>query len=377
MRVLGARWRRTAYAGAVLGLLLRLSALDADAESAVRVIAYFDALVAGHASAAALVQATARLAECPAGLVEAASGRGPRAVPGGPVEEAVPPKGAAVREVGAGAGTVWLEREGPARPLDAIVLERFAAAAAVTLERAAAQVLAGGDPALVELALSAGAGEAERARALRLLGFGPGARLQVLAVAGSGEDGAALAGRLRAAGHHTRTARIDGVVAVLTAAGSEAGGVSSDRCGAPGGWRAGVGPVVASGAGLAESWERARTALRFAGASPGAQVVRWADLGALALIAEHVPDEAIAALPDVRAVRELARRPHGAEALEAVRALCEEGTVRRAAASVHLHHSSLAARIARAEDALGFSLSSPAGRMRAHLALTLAALRPV
>ncbi|SFK40117.1 PucR C-terminal helix-turn-helix domain-containing protein [Streptosporangium canum] len=60
-------------------------------------------------------------------------------------------------------------------------------------------------------------------------------------------------------------------------------------------------------------------------------------------------------LADVRAVEELSRRPYGAEALEAVRALCAEGSVRRAAAAVHLHHSSLAARIARAEAVLGWS----------------------
>ncbi|MFB9722696.1 helix-turn-helix domain-containing protein [Planobispora longispora] len=48
---------------------------------------------------------------------------------------------------------------------------------------------------------------------------------------------------------------------------------------------------------------------------------------------------------------------------------------RRAAAAVHLHHSSLAGRVARAEAVLGFSLADPAGRLRAHLALRLALLR--
>jgi DNA-binding PucR family transcriptional regulator len=43
---------------------------------------------------------------------------------------------------------------------------------------------------------------------------------------------------------------------------------------------------------------------------------------------------------------------------------------------VHLHHSSLAARIARAEAVLGFSLADSAGRLRAHLALQLVRLRP-
>ncbi|MFC7105544.1 hypothetical protein ACFQQB_37050 [Nonomuraea rubra] len=46
------------------GLLLRLSTLDADAESAVRVIAYFDSLVRDHVSVPVLLTATARLTQC-------------------------------------------------------------------------------------------------------------------------------------------------------------------------------------------------------------------------------------------------------------------------------------------------------------------------
>ncbi|WP_440107134.1 helix-turn-helix domain-containing protein [Streptosporangium sp. H16] len=49
---------------------------------------------------------------------------------------------------------------------------------------------------------------------------------------------------------------------------------------------------------------------------------------------------------------------------------------RQAAVAVHLHHSSLAARIARAEAVLGFSLADSAGRLRAHLAMRLVRLRP-
>ncbi|WP_063767669.1 PucR family transcriptional regulator [Streptosporangium roseum] len=348
------------------GLLLRLSTLDADAESAVRVIAYFDSLVRNHASVSVLLQATARLTQCPVGLVDSVTGRRMRvSSPGGAVERsdatAGPPAG---RPLGSSLGSVWIEREGQAHGLDEIVLERFAGAAEVTLERAAALAQAGNDPALVELVLSADAGEAERARALRLLGFGPAARVQVLA--GPAGDGAALAAHLRAAGHHARTARMGDTAAVL---------VSPEVDRLPETWRVGVGPPV-DGAGVAGSWTGARTALRFTGPHPADRVVNWADLGALALFATHVPDEAISGLADVRAVEELSRRPYGAEALEAVRALCAEGSVRRAAAAVHLHHSSLAARIARAEAVLGFSLADPAGRLRAHLALQLVRLRP-
>ncbi|MDP9865879.1 MULTISPECIES: helix-turn-helix domain-containing protein [Streptosporangium] len=346
------------------GLLLRLSTLDADAESAVRVIAYFDSLVQNHASVPVLLQATARLTQCPVGLVDAVTGRRLRVSPGGnPERSGAPPESAADRPLGSSLGAVWMERGGRAHGLDEIVLERFAVAAEITLERAAALAQTGNDPALVELALSADACEAERARALRLLGFGPAARLQVLAAPAG--DGDALAAHLRATDHHVRTATVGDIAAVL---------VSPCVDGLPGTWRVGVGPSV-NGTDVAASWAGARTALRFTGPHPADRVVSWADLGALALFATHVPDEAISGLADVRAVEELSRRPYGAEALDAVRALCAEGSVRRAAAAVHLHHSSLAARLARAEAVLGFSLAGPAGRLRAHLALQLVRLR--
>ncbi|GAA3446660.1 helix-turn-helix domain-containing protein [Planomonospora venezuelensis] len=351
-------------------LLLHLSALDAGAENAVRVIAYFDSLMRDRASVPVLLQATARLARCRVGLTDAAAGKHLSVSPGGPVEHAAehaaehaggPPPSAVLRPLGSGLGTVWMELPAPARGFEEIMLDRFAQAAEVALERASARARAGEDPALVELALSAGAGEAERSRALRLLGFGPAAPLRVLAVPDE-DGGAALVAHLRAAGHHARSASMGGAAAVLAAP----PGVGA----LPDGQRAGLGPAVPGGR-AADSWAGARAALRFTGPHPADRVVDWAGLGALALFAEHVPDEAVAALPDVRALQGLARLPHGAEALEAVRALCAEGSVRRAAAAVHLHHSSLAARIARAETVLGFPLADPAGRLRAHLALRL------
>ncbi|MFI6601327.1 helix-turn-helix domain-containing protein [Nonomuraea sp. NPDC050536] len=318
------------------GLLLRLSTLDADAESAVRVIAYFDSLVRDHVTVPSLLMATARFAQCPVGLHDAATGRTYRADP--TVETiAAPPEGKRL---------VWMERDGEPHGLDEIVLERFAAAAEVTLERAARE---GQDTALVELALSAETGEAERTRALRLLGFGPAMPVQALAVSGE------VAG-IRALGGHVRVARIGAVDAVLTTPAVSA---------LPDGARVGIGPEL-PGLRVAESWAGARTALRFTG--PHDRVVRWTDLGALALFA-GLPPAAIEELPDVRAARRL-----GDEALAAVRALCVAGSVRAAATAVHLHHSSMAARIARAESVLGFSLADSAGRLRAHLALALVRL---
>jgi hypothetical protein len=332
----------------VQGLLLRLSTLDTDAESAVRVIAYFDSLLRDHVSVPVLMAAVARLARCPVGLLDPATGRNLRTFPGGAVDHPAS-RPTQVRELSSG-GAVWLEREGPAHGLDEIVLERFAVAAEVTLERAAALALEGRDPALLELALSAESGEAERARALRLLGFAPSTPVQALAIAvrapGSVLD-------MRSIGHHVRAARIGAVDAVLLA---------SPVLLLPGGARVGVGPELPASR-AAESWAGARTALRFTG--PHDPVARWSELGALALFAD-LPDAAIAGLADVRAMAGL-----GEEALAAVRALCAAGSVRGAAAAAHLHHSSMAARLARAEAVLGFSLADSAGRLRAHLALAL------
>ena len=47
----------------------RLKALDPEASETLRVISYFDALTAGHASAEVLVRGAGMLAGCPAGLV--------------------------------------------------------------------------------------------------------------------------------------------------------------------------------------------------------------------------------------------------------------------------------------------------------------------
>ncbi|WP_405149333.1 helix-turn-helix domain-containing protein [Sphaerisporangium sp. NBC_01403] len=345
------------------GLLLRLSTLDADAASAVRVIAYFDSLVRDHGSVPVLLRATARLAQCPVGLLDAATGEHTRVSAAGVVDHpSAPAAHALARGLSPAMGTVWMEREGPAHGLDEIVLERFAAAAEVALERAVAGAQAVNDPALVELVLSARTGEAERARALRLLGFAPAARVQVLAAPAG--QGAALLAHLRAGGHHARSAVMGETAAVIVTPEVEA---------VPRALRAGVGPL-GGGAEVAGSWAGARVALRFTAQGTGDHLVRWSELGALALFAAHVPGEAIEGLADVRAVRELAARPRGGEVLEAVRALCEEGSVRRAAVAVHLHHSSMAARIARAEAALGFSLSDSAGRLRAQLALALVRL---
>lgn len=168
---------------AVKGLLLRLSALDADAATAVRVIAHFEALLGGGLDPVSLTRSTAALAGCAAGL-ELPDGRAARfgsagvALPGAPEQVS----GRIDLEP---AGRVWLERPGAPGPFDELVLEWMAITARVLAGRPRqTRVPSAADPALVELVLSGREDASDRARALRLLGLDPEAPLRVAAVTG-------------------------------------------------------------------------------------------------------------------------------------------------------------------------------------------------
>lgn len=238
------------------GLLLRLSALDADAEDAVRVIGFFDRLIARRATLDQVVRQAGQLAECPVGV-------------GGDV-----PAGAVTSVLEDGT-VVWLARDGKPLPLDQILLERLAITAAVLLDHSRVPPPALGDPALVELAISDSAGEPERLRALQLLGLTPTTRLRVLAV---------------------RDARP--VLVTSSEIPPQQGFV---------GVSARVPAVEAPTA-----WRAARTAVRFATAMT--PVVHAEDLGSASLLADLPPAE-IAQAPDVIALDDLA---HELELLQAV-----------------------------------------------------------
>ncbi|MDX8142370.1 helix-turn-helix domain-containing protein [Lentzea sp. BCCO 10_0061] len=322
------------------GLLLRLSGLDADAESAVRVIGFFDRLITERAGLDALVRTTSELAGCPVGLSAPGQGLALRADAGGAVTAGPVPARAAVRALEGGV-QVWVAREGTPAPLDDMLLERFAIAAAVLLEHSSVPLPELGDPALVELVLSESVGTAERSRALHLLGIAATAPLRVLAATGEVPGKSVLLGNVRAV-LGTEIPDVDG--------------------------RLGVGPLLPA-IEAARSWQAARTALRYT--SDSEPVVWWERLGGLALLAEQLDTADIAALPDVRALDRLAAEPGMITMLDA---LCATGSVRKAAAVLHRHHSTMTVRLARAESVLGFELDS-AGRFRLHLALMLRRLR--
>ncbi|MFI1951502.1 PucR family transcriptional regulator [Streptomyces xinghaiensis] len=431
------------------GLLLRLSALDADAATAVRVIAHFEALMSAGSDAVSLVRSTAGLAQCAAGL-ERTGGRRVRFGPGGAALPGEPERvsGSAFfgdTDSGPG-GRVWLERPGAPGPFDELVLEWMAIAARMLDgRRRAAEPPHAADPALVELVLSEREAVEDRARALRLLGLVPELPLRVVAVAlaetgaagappspgspgaagsaggrrgpdalapaadgGNGAGGAetasagsghgagpapdigvetvALLGRSGLRGS-VRIARVGPLGAVLVQrpdgdpaspaeelraaaaarpAGPEAPGQPAGR--AVRSVRAGVGGLTgALDAGV--SWQQARVALRFAVAgTPEEAVTDHDDLGPVALLAE-IPAERLRARPEVRALAELAAGEGGGTGIAALAAFCRTGSLRQAAAELHLHHSSVAARLAHVEETLGWRLRDQQDRFRAHLAL--------
>jgi hypothetical protein len=155
-------------------------------------------------------------------------------------------------------------------------LERLAITAAGAVERSGPARTTMADPALVELAVSAGGDEAARARALRLLGFTADRPVRVVAVRSSLPLD--RIGALVCPAHPAKAASLPDVGVIL------APDVVADRF--PPGVRAGIGAAP----GPDRSWRQARTDLRLT--TPRRPVVHHDDLGAPALPAEIPPDAA-------------------------------------------------------------------------------------
>ncbi|MBT2452358.1 helix-turn-helix domain-containing protein [Streptomyces sp. ISL-43] len=352
-------------------LAVRLSGLDPYVDGAIRVIAFYDTLMRRRVDLPALARVSAGLAECVAGLRLHGTGRVIRFAPDGrPAPDPPSPASTTVaitldeEEI----GTVWLERPGPGRerpgagverpgppsPLDEVLLDRLAIAAAAVAERYGPTRTTMADPALVELAISADSDEASRARALRLLGFAAVLPVRVVAVRSSIQLPLPLdqIGALVCPAGMVKAAPLADVGVLLA--------TTIDPARIPAGVRAGIGAAETPD----RSWRQARTALRFTG--PREPVVRYVDLGALALLAE-VPEDISRDNADVAAIAKIAG---SAEDMETLDIYCATGSLRRAADLLHLHHSSVARRIDQIAKTLGIELAEPTGLMRARLALT-------
>ncbi|MEV0753476.1 helix-turn-helix domain-containing protein [Streptosporangium sp. NPDC050280] len=301
----------------------------------------------------ALARASAGLAECVTGIRLHGAGRVFRMSPDGSQVPAPAPPVSTMMPItldGEEIGTVWLERPGPPGPLDELLLDRLAIAAAAVVERYGPARTTMADPALVELVISSDSDEAARARALRLLGFAADLPIRVIAV--RSRRPLDQVGGLVCPARPVKAAPVADVGVILA--------TTVDPAGFPAGVRAGIGAAESPD----RSWREARTALRFTTARR--PVVHHDDLGALALLA-RIPPDAARDNADVSAIARLAGNP---EDLDTLDAYCATGSLRRAADLLHLHHSSVSRRLEQIGKTLGVELTEPAGLMRAGLALT-------
>ncbi|MFI9836210.1 PucR family transcriptional regulator [Nonomuraea sp. NPDC051941] len=334
-------------------LAVRLSHLDSHVEGAIRVVACYDTLMRRRVDLPALARASAGLAECVAGIRLHGTGQLIRMLPDGRQASAPPSPASSTAPITLDEeeiGTVWLERLSPPSPLDEVLLDRLAIAAAAVVERYGPARTTMADPALVELVISSGSDEAARARALRLLGFAPDLPVRVLAV--RSQLPLDQVGSLICPNRPVKAAPLADVGVILA--------TTVDLAQFPASVRAGIGAADSS----ERSWRQARTALRFT--APRQPVVHYGDLGALALLAEIPPDAA----RDNADVAAIIRMADSAEDLETLDAYCATGSLRQAADLLHLHHSSVARRLEQIAKTLDIDLTEPTGLARARLALT-------
>lgn len=309
-----------------------------------RVAARFDDLLRRRADLEAVARAAAELTGLPARLVDRTRRVVIRVEPDGERRDSPvrpEPDWLAVRVLD-GAATLWLESAARGRDLDALVLERAGAAAALLIRHRPVTGPAHTPAApLLETAIAAGTPLEARLAALRGLGLNPEGRLRVLAQ----PHGKVL--------------------------------VQPEGDPVPVRGRAGVGPAVPAHR-LPESAARALTALRLTAegttADPGPRVVRAEDLGGLEMLAAAVAPGTTT--PDAAVLTAAAEEAPWL--LPTLVAVANAPNQRAAAQELFVHHSTLRVRLQRAEVLLGWSLRDAAGMLRLRLALAVRLLgRPV
>lgn len=363
-------------------LLMRLSAIDSDAEAALRIIEYFDALTVRGASTDMVVRGAAALGETVAGL----------RLPSGDVlrydvsGERLEPRRAAgdYRVHVRGDLSAWLEREGPAHKFDDLMLERFSLAAqSAVVDKPPLEAVVMADAGLVETLLSQREPPEERSIAVRRLGIPSTGQIVVLAIAGPAVSSGSPAGvpaviaslqRL----HLVRAAAIGTTLAVIVHqhAGTDARAAVSTiidelpgrRAHSLSGVRIGMSEPL-DGLDAHRGWASANVALRFAPLSSDAP--RAVDAGALGILAPlvSIDVETWESSADVRVLRELSETESGRIDIAVLEAYLAHGSLRQAGVVLHMHHSSIGSRLARMEERLDLDLSVPADAFKARLSL--------
>lgn len=220
---------------------------------------------------------------------------------------------------------VWLERDAPAHPLDGVLLDRVRHALGDIGARVPPSF---GDPALVEVVLSSRERPEDRARAIRLLGLDESREVRVLAVSAQSSPEALRVITSALTSVSVRTADLGTATAVVCQ------GRTNTRA-------------------LSDELDQAIVT-----AFP-------------APLPAELPPEATRGSHALARINEIAATPAGLLQVETAEAFCVFGLLRRTAEELHVHHSTVAARLARIETQLGWDMDDPVDRFSATLVLMI------
>ncbi|MER7077245.1 PucR C-terminal helix-turn-helix domain-containing protein [Saccharopolyspora kobensis] len=355
---------------------LRMSGLASDALSMFRLIAYFDVLSESAANADALVRSAALLAECPVGARWASGTVIRYGALGDPLDESFPPTPKSAEPA------VWLERAADAEhPLDSLLLDRLQHTLRVAAPRSGGGPRLG-HPALLEVVLSDKERREDRVRAVGLLGLDTSREVRALAVSAASSKAALDLVARSCPGRLVHSVEVGNLTAVLLQDDSDDGELAEGLHAAivaehpmalsgTGGLR---GPWVGIGGRMSvyaapASWKQARRALRFASSTRyGRRAVSYGALGSLELLAE-LPLKRLLNDPDAARINAIATSPGGEQEVATLEAYCVFGSLRRTAEEMHVHHSTVAARLAHLEAEMGWDLADPMDRFKATLVL--------
>lgn len=354
---------------------VRMSELGSDSVSVLRIIAYFDELGESAANADTVVRAAALLAECPVGAGWASGtviGYDALGNPRGDVPPARPTHDDPV---------VWLDRDGQERPLDSVLLDRLRHTLRVAAVRSGPRDgLRMGDPVLLEVVLSDKERREDRVRAVGLLGLDPARDVRVLAVSSTASAAAVELISRTCAGRLVRSVDVGNLTAVLLQDTADSRSLADDlhtaiaathsTSGADRGPWVGIGERMSVYA-APTSWKQARRALRFASSTGyGRRAVAYARLSSLELLVE-LPLERLLNDRDVARINAIAASATGAQEVATLEAFCVFGSLRRTATELHVHHSTVAARLAHLEAEMGWDLEDSMDRFMATLVLMI------
>lgn len=302
-----------------------------------KVISHFDELVARRVGVPTLLHHAAMMSGVSAGASDGSIAGTCAASPGGPIKSvATVPSGSWPRHQvgGDGALWVWIERSGDEHANDAMVLERLALSIDITRQRSATRWRR----RPLEILLDEESDRDQRLKAARALGLDPERRLVIVASPpGLSEEPTAINletehGRFRA---------------------------TLDPVEFPS--RAGVG-LPARAVDLPASWADAVTAFRM---TTQFQPILFAEeIGPFLLLRQ---------LSDTRGVLIQLRSAIGSAPWVApmLDAIVASSSIRAAAALLHVHHSTLQARITELDRLLGFNVGKAEGRGRLQILLAL------